>query len=182
MRINQVVLFPSVPLFGGEGITSGRYTEKEAVHGYMDSILEHMEEDRIVCRVHSDSEPILPNTLLIHCQIGLDKPNSKAKCNMATVDFVGQGALPLATLLCEALVDWGKSYVDFHHKTANPKVANEPHYDDTLGVIIKPFKINGPQVDDYMRSLDQLGKTIAYSIYEFMLSRGEQPNVMKVDK
>lgn len=180
MRVNQVVLVPGIPQTGSEGLVFGRYSEREAIHAYMDSVFEHLEEDRVLARIHSDLEPIQPNTLLIHCQIGWEKPNSKAKCNMATVDYVGQGSLALAALLCESLVDWGKSYVDFHHKTGNPKIANDPTPEGTIAVILKPFRINGPNVDLYMNSLDQLGRTIAYAIYEFMVSRNEIPEVARV--
>lgn len=182
MRVNQVLLVPSVSPSGGEGLISGRYSEADAVNGYIDSILEHLEEDRVTARLDSPNEPILPNTLVIYCGIGWDRPNSKAKCNIATVEYVGQATLPLAALLCESLVDWGKSYVDYHHKTANPKVATEPFHEGSLTLTVKPFKLNGPNVEHYMRSLDKLGRTIAYSIYEFLLMRDEAPSVMKIDR
>lgn len=182
MRVNQVLLVPVISPTGGEGLMYGRYSEAEAVNGYIESILEHLEEDRVTASTHSKLDPIMPNSLVMYCGLGWDKPSSKAKCNIATVEFVGQAALPLASLLCESLVDWGKSYVDYHHKTSNPKVAVEPFHEGSITIVFKPFKLNGPNIDSYMSCLDKLGRTVAYSIYEFLLMRDEVPSVMKVDR
>lgn len=181
MRVNQVVLVPSVPSIGAGGLVFGRFSEGEAVHGYMESLYEHLEEDRIPVRYHHDLEPFQPNSLILYCQIGFERILSKSKCNAASVSYIGSHSQGLAALLCEALADWGRSYVDFHHKTANPKEESKIVHEGSFGVVIKPFRLNGPNIEEYMLSLDQLGKTIAYSVYEFMVGRSELPSVMKTD-
>ncbi len=90
---------------------------------------------------------------------------------------MGQEAFSLATMVCESLSEWGKSYVDYHHKTANPRAEEDnPYADirDTFGLVIRPFKLNGVEAEAYMRNLDTLGKTLAYCVNEFLLARGEQ--------
>ncbi len=177
MRINQVVLVPGVPRVGDHGHTFGHYSEKEAIYEYVESTLEHLEEDRVAASIHETGGLIMPNTLLVHCFLGWEKPNSKAKSNIATIGFQGTEALPLANMLCESLSEWGKSYVDYHHKTANPRPEDqspEGNLPGTIGVFIRPFKLNGMQIDTYMRNADTLGRTIAYCVHEFILGRGEQ--------
>jgi len=177
MRINQVVLVPSFHTISGEGQISGRFSEREAVHGYMESTYEHLEEDRVIVKIHDNTDVILPNTLLIHCYLGWERPQSKAKYNIATIGYIQTEVVPLAMLLCESLSEWGRSYVDYHHKTANPRLEESLPLSDTqstMSIVLRPFKLNGAESTVYMKNLETLGRTIAYCVNEFLLIRGEQ--------
>lgn len=88
--------------------------------------------------------------------------------NASIVEFYGDGLYRLAERLCEALSDWGKAYV-YGHKVSLPiAVASDKPF-----IRIKPFALNGPNADEYMKRLDKLGEDLGRAIGGYLAAKGE---------
>lgn len=108
-RINQVVLVPDLTATQ----LSGRFSEQEMISAYARALFEHLEEDRIEVRFHNDIDPIIPNSLVVHCLGGFDKKPLGGKSNFTTICYGGPESGSLANMVKETLKDWGKCYADF---------------------------------------------------------------------
>lgn len=175
-RISHVVLVPDRATRA-----HGRFTEREMIDGYVQSLFEQLEEDRAYVSILQNGDPIMPGTLVIHCLGGfLPKPTS-SKSNTSSIFYGTEESLQFAEMLHHSLMDWGRCYANFYHKGSLPKPDASLLVEGTLSVSVSPFRINGPEAESYMMRLDELGRTIAHCVREFMISRGEQTKIAKVD-
>lgn len=175
-RINQVVIVPDL----GANKCSGRFSEQEMVQAYVSSLFEHLDEDRITVQIYHELNPIMPNSLVINCLGGWMKTTSNARCNITSILYGNADSRQFANMLQEVISDWGKCYADFNHRVSNPKLV-EVSDPDVFSVSISPFAINGPSAESYMTKLDQLGREIAHCIMGYLITRSEQPKMMKVE-
>ncbi len=178
MRVNQVVVIPEFYSGKGYGRIFEKVSEFDGMISYLHTLCDALDDDGIRYTMYNEADPILPHTLLIHASIGWFEPNKKGpkKCissNISTLSY-GKGSTTLAKLFSEAMSDWGKCYVDFHHKTAEPK--SEPkstylNYENTFSVSVSPFMVNAPNAEKYVEHAPVLGKMLANCIHEFVQMR-----------
>lgn len=92
--------------------------------------------------------------------------------NASLVEYHGD-LFRFSKRICEALSDWGKTYV-WGHRVSNPIVATPiKGREDQPFIRIKPFAPNGPHVAEYIRRMDKLGEEIGRAIGDFLRERGE---------
>lgn len=87
--------------------------------------------------------------------------------NSSSVEFSGD-YYKLADALCFAMAEWGRCYV-FGHRVLRP-VAVEA---ERGFVRVKPFALNGPHADEYVRRLDKLGEDLGRAIGEYLAGLGQ---------
>lgn len=176
-RINQVVLMPDQTATQ----FAGRFSEQEMIAGYSRTLYEHLEEDRIDVRFFNDLDPIMPNSLVIHCLGGYDKKPLAGKSNFTSIAYGSGDSASFANMVKETLKDWGKCYADFYHKVSNPRQDDLYLAEGSFSIAVSPFRINGPNAESYMKKLDVLGSSIAHTVLQYLIMRDEQPRMMKVD-
>lgn len=187
MRVNQVVVIPAFTNSGALGRYCGKTCEYDAVNAYVESLCEFLDHDRIrfELRPPDSREPILPNSLILHCSVGWNKKDSKSKNNHSVVSYAQSSSKKFAEILLETVSEWGKCYADLGHKCKENDKDRENillRYIDTFSVSIEPFRLNGPNPDEYMRGAPTLGRMLAQAIFEFLASRNEQPTMMSAYK
>lgn len=187
MRVNQVVVVPAFHAKFKPGRVVGRTSEHDIVAEYTRNLAEQFDEDNVAHDVysHEHKQLILPNSLVMHCSVGWqgNGKGQKAQKNVTSVMHGPQpGSKKFAELLAEALSDWGKCMVDHGHRT---KAVEEDldlfflQIPETIAVSIEPFWINGPNATDYTMRLFDLGRVLSQTVFEFLLSRNEQPRIMR---
>lgn len=186
MRVSEVVIVPSVSR-EGQGRLFGKFSEFDVVNGYVTTLCENLEEDRVNFRVLREGENIYPNSLVLYCSSGFLEKKSKSERNCTIVNYKTPSSVPFAETVVEALSDWGKCYVDYKHKASNPikldghNILNEAAaVENTIAISVQPFHINGPNSGEYMKRLPSLGKILSTCVYDFLLSRGEHPKMMRL--
>lgn len=176
MRINNVVIVPAFSKHANPGRYIGRYCEYDAMEGYLDQFIDQIDADRIPYKVESDVNLIQPNSLILYTGIEwFDDNPEKLKCNYSTISYGPKENRRISKLAIEVMSDWGKCYGDPGHKVKEKiKVSDKVlNIDNTLALSIKPFCLNGPRADDYMKNLVKCGDILAQFLYEFMLARDE---------
>lgn len=88
--------------------------------------------------------------------------------NASIVEFSHPDLYRMAERLCESLGEWGRAYV-YGHRVMKPLVVNG----ERPFVRIKPFSLNGPHADEYLKRLDKLGEEIGRAIGGYLKDRGE---------
>ena len=184
MRVNQILLVPEFYGTGKDGNVWGNHNQKDVVRGYLQTLQEHIEENRHDCSIFQEGDTILPNTLIICLSAGWGKAESRSRLNGHSVVYGDDNSLEFAELMAETLGEWAKNYVNYHHKMATPaRESKNPFLSvkDTIGISVSPFKLNGPNSEDYVRWLPKLGQLMADCIYEYLLHRGERPRMANVN-
>jgi hypothetical protein len=190
IRTHAVLVVPSLGHsdFAGKftrGQALGRYSELDIIDAYVATLVEELELDGVRVEVmgtrsrpgirmvdrHKDVEKY---RMVIHCCAGwAEKPDTLK--NISTVTCGPRRSFTLANALSEAVNDWGHCYV-WGHRSAKVTIGHEDpllNVDDTLGVRIEPFQLNGPDIETYAAKLPQLGRSIASSISSYLLQRNE---------
>lgn len=183
MRINQILLVPEFSGVGKDGNAWGNHNQKDVVRAYLDTLSEHIDENRHRFSIYREGDTILPNSLILCLSSGWAKTDSKAKLNGHTVHYGRSLSAEFAEIMAECVADWAKNYVNFHHKNSGPSISTANPFlnvEDTIAISVSPFKLNGVNSADYYRWLPKLGEHMAHCIYEFLLTRGEQPRMMSV--
>lgn len=179
MRINQVVIMPDK----AAQACAGRFSEPEMIASYTQSLADCLDEDRVPYRFYDECDPIVQNSLVVHCLGGFGKESRgrPTVSNFTTITFGSTESEELATLFCEGASEWGKCFANFHHKTQQPKrdlASPLLNVESTIAIAISPFKLNGPDAESYMKHLPKLGEMLGHIIYEYLLSRSEHPRMM----
>lgn len=118
---------------------------------------------------------IFPNTLVLHCGAGWSHSKHPAKVNRSRVLLGMAEASELGCLVGEAIVHWGKTYCCYFHAGITPIVDTDDPVitvENTVGLRIEPFQLNGPDAAAYMCKLETLGRDIGRAISDYILSRG----------
>lgn len=88
--------------------------------------------------------------------------------NASVVEFSGEQYYRMAESICFSLSEWGRCYV-WGHRVSRP-VATEGKTDY---IRVKPFALNGPHADEYLKRLDKLGEDMGRAIGEYLADRGQ---------
>ncbi len=99
--------------------------------------------------------------------VSCDWHGRKRDTNSSTVEFAGE-YFRLADALCFAMSEWGKCTA-FGHRVSKPIVLEA----DKGFIRIKPFALNGPNADQYIRRLDKLGEDLGRAIGEYLTILGQ---------
>lgn len=157
------------------GETHGHYSQSDVIDEYGRSLIDEMENEAV--RLHMPDTRRPPG--LTETQRFMESPGNYLPLivssdwfakprmhNSSTVEYRGEQYFKLCKLICEGLSEWGRCYV-WGHRVSQP-VPVEGAYDF---IRIKPFAINGPHADEYLKRLDQLGVSVARSIGSYLLER-----------
>jgi hypothetical protein len=107
--------------------------------------------------------------ILLSC----DWHNTDRKCNASVVEYCGEPystIYKLADALCFTLGEWGRAHV-FEHRVMRPRNVSGQGKKEFIRV--KPFALNGPHADEYMRRLDKLGEDLGRAIGGFLAGLGQ---------
>lgn len=160
------------------GASHGPYNQADIVDGYGHRLSEELEYEnvriapidtrRAPARTESERLKEVPDSFL-PLFLSCDWYARERSTNASIVEFAG-GFYKLAERICEGLSEWGRCAV-FGHRVLRPSVVEMI---DGKGFIrIKPFSLNGPNSDEYMRRLDKLGEDLGRAIGEYLTVRGE---------
>jgi len=189
-RTHAVLIVPSL---GHSDITGkftrgkalGIYNELDIIDAYVATLVEELELDGVRVevmgtrskpgiRMGDRAKEVEKYRMVIHCCSGFaDKPDTLK--NISTVTCGPRRSFTLANAISEAVNDWGHCHV-WGHRSAKVTIGHEDpllNVDDTLGVRIEPFLINGADVEMYASKLPQLGRSIAAAISSYLLQRNE---------
>jgi hypothetical protein len=190
MRVHQVVL---VPGYGhssdsGEyerGRVAGALAEVDIINGYLPSLMDELDiedirwtilDTRTRPGVRTAARPaaVEPFSLVVHCLAGWSDKTIKNGKNHTQVAYSQESSFQLADELAESIGQWGHCWAH-GHKTANPRKVEDALLSvaETKAVAIEPFLLNGPDVDAYVRRLDELGVVVARAIAEHLKTRSQ---------
>lgn len=184
MRCNQVLIVPEFLDGSKEGNIHECTSQRDAVTRYLETFVDSLDEDRITFSVFKEGDIILPNSIVICLSVGWLKAGSKSKVNSNEVQFGNKESEEFANSISEAVFEWGKSYVNFHHRGSAPTLSKDNPFlksPDTIAISISPFRLNGVNSTEYVRWLPKLGQILSHCVYEFLFSRGEQPRMMSAN-
>lgn len=190
VRTHAVLIIPSLghtDLAGRftRGRLAGNINELDVIDGYVEALVQELEESNIRVEVmDTRSRPGIPMALrhtkiekhrmVLHCCGGANEGEPSSK-NYSMIACGPRNSFAIATAINEAVEDWGSCYV-FEHKAAKIAMKHaDPviNVEDTIGVRIEPFQINGPKADVYAGKLRQLGVAIAAAVVGYLDARGE---------
>lgn len=181
-RIHEIVLIPSAGHLGPGVYTRGHtvdaMAEVDLVDQYVRSLVDELDQSSIRYRVVPTRKcpGIEPGrrydstaeakSLPILCTIGWDKSvNKSADANRSAVRFSGSVPSALAYGLVETMAHWGSLYVHGHRQST-------PVQDQSLpGIVLEPFRINGPSAMQYAARLDKLGRDLGRFIVDYCLGK-----------
>lgn len=152
--------------------------EVELVDQYVRSLVDELDQSSIRYRVvPTRRQPGVPpehrydgidesHALPILCSIGWDKSvNKSAATNASSVRFHGSVPSALAFGLVDAMAHWGALYAHGHRRST-------PVQDDNArGIILEPFRINGPDAALYAARLDRLGRDLGRFIADYCVGK-----------
>ena len=176
MLVSKVLVVPGAG-HCGHSYTRGPYTdmlaEVDVVDLFLDPFLDRLEEYNLRHDVAPTRKPPgIPqelrlaenevNTLKIEMSVGyfdVSSPYAKPRGrNESTVEYAGD-CLAIAEVICECLSEWGR-VCSFGHIVRKPIKA-----DFAEGCIrIKPFAINGPDVDMFAKRSAVLGEELGLAL------------------
>ena len=188
MRINQILLIPGAGHsddFGQyhRGASTERIAEVDVVDSYVQTLADILDEYQIRHEVLPTRKPPgIPaaarlstnesNTLKMELSVGFfivgryGKPRER---NETIVEYSGEFIRPIAEMMCESLSEYGRC-CSYGHRTCNP-ILNKDLAEGCIRV--KPFAINGPDVDVFAEHAPAMGKGLGLAIVEALRVSGE---------
>lgn len=181
-RIHEIVIIPSAGHLGPGVYTRGHtvdaMAEVDLVDQYVRSLIDELDQSLVRHRVVPTRKGpgILPdrryegtseaNALPLLCSIGWDKSvNKSATTNASAVRFSPAVSSILASGLVDVMAHWGALYVHGHKRST-------PVQDEGVrGIVIEPFRINGPNAVQYAARLDKLGRDLGRFIADYCLGK-----------
>ncbi len=158
------------------GLSSGSYTQADIVDGYGQKLNEELDFEDV--RTHyidtrkpparSEADRLAETpTNFLPLFLSCDWHTRKRDVNSSAVEFCGD-YYKIADALCFALAEWGRAYV-FGHRVLRPvAVEGERGF-----IRVKPFALNGPHADEYVKRLDKLGEDLGRAIGGYLRERKE---------
>ncbi len=179
-RIHEILLIPGAGHLGAGGYSRGHtidaFAEVDLVDKYVAAMRDELDQSGIRTRVaptrkapglhiqdlyDSAQAFVLP----VLCTIGWNLArNLSAAHNVSTVQYGPEVPARLAMGLADVLGHWGGLYV-FGHRRGAPAPFNG------RGIVLEPFRINGPNVRDYAQRLDALGRDLGRHILDYCRAR-----------
>lgn len=183
MRINQVVVIPEYDV-KHMGRYQRNYSEHDIIDRYVSTLCEFLDHDNISFKLSTKNAVCDPNSLILFCRSGLSEERAR-RTNFSIISHIGSKSKKISDFAIETVSEWGKCYVDTQHITRGRQLDENPieafGSPDTMGIVIDPFILEGPNHDDYIKRLPKLGEMLALCVFEFMLSRQEQPQIMRIN-
>ena len=183
-RIHEILIIPAAG-HGGPGVYSRGATidtlaEVDIVDQYVRSLVDELDQSSIRHRVvptrrapgtpeNSRFDLVQDHILPIVCSVGWDPSKNKlSSANISTVRFGLDMPHAFAAGLVDAMAHWGSLYVHGHRRST-PLGA-----EGVRGIVLEPFRINGPSALQYAAKLDKLGRDLGRYIadYCFMKNTG----------
>lgn len=180
-RIHEILIIPAAGHGGpgcySRGHTVDAYAEVDLVDHYVRSLIDELDQSSIRHRLvptrrapgTSDEDRYDMagvNVLPVVCAIGWDASiNKVAAANTSTVRFSPDIPTTLASGLVDAMAHWGALYVHGHKRSTPVQSAT------VRGLILEPFKINGPNANQYAARLDALGRDIGRFLADYCVGR-----------
>jgi len=184
LRINQVVVIPSLSRDEGFGRFTDGLFESQVISAYVEAMVERLDEDRVRYTVQKKDDLIMPNSLVIYCSAGWGNKDDVEKPNFSKVTIGQSTSRKACEFVNEVLVDWGKCYAHFLHSTKEVTNSKEVilKHKDTIAVKIEPFLMNGCHTMEYAKNLTILGDMLAQAVVEFLSCRDEMPRLPSMYK
>lgn len=159
------------------GNCTGHYAQADVVDGYGNRLIEELEYEN-VRTLHVDTRKAPFRTEeerlaevpagYIPIFLSCDWHKNLRTTNSSSIEFCGPELYKLADDLGFSLAEWGRAYV-FEHRVVRPVVTGEGR----SFIRIKPFALNGPHADEYIRRLDKLGEDLGRVIGEYLRTIGQ---------
>ncbi len=159
------------------GESVGLYSQADVVDGYGQSMQEELDYENVRTQ-HVDTrrapvrdeakrlEEVPPGFVPVF--LSCDWNQRPRTWNASVVEFSGDSLYKMADRICFALSEWGRCYV-WGHKVSRPvAVQGERNF-----IRVKPFALNGPHADEYLRRLDKLGEDVGRAIGGYLTDKGE---------
>lgn len=180
-RIHEILIIPAAG-HGGPGVYSRGHQidalcEVDLVDQYVRSLIDELDQSSIRHRIISTRKP--PGTpealryetagvavLPVVCSIGWDNSHNKLSAANGSVIKFGldiPGALTAG--LADVVAHWGSLYVHGHRRST--PVGSEK----VQGIVIEPFRINGPGALQYAARLDKLGRDIGRYLADYCVGK-----------
>ncbi len=174
MNLHEFRLIPSAGHYGPGVFDRGgehkNLAEVDLVDRYVLPLKDELEQEGIRFSISptrkapgislEDRTNLLEHIMPITCAMGFSRATKiKPSYNISTIYYGEDAPKRLYTLLSEVVGHWGALYVH-GHKTAGAQPGGR-------GIRIEPFMINGPNVQEYARRLDRLGRDIGRAISDY---------------
>ncbi len=158
----------------------GKLCEYDLMFAYMESLMDHLDDDGLNYVKQTTDDLIYPNSLVLHFKFGWQKDDKK--CASACVSYANIASREIGMAIYEGVSDWGKCYATHSHSTKRQESDKRAFLKkkDTLGVSVEPFKLNCAENEAYAARANEFGKIMAHVVFEFLKGRGELPKIAKV--
>lgn len=180
-RIHEIVIIPAAG-HGGPGVYSRGRTvdalaEVDLVDHYVRSLVDELDQSSIRYRVvQTRKAPGTPELLRFDgsdvsilplvCSVGWDSSVNKLSAfNGSMVRFGLDMPGVLASGLVDTLAHWGSLYVHGHRRST--PLGTE----GVRGIVLEPFRINGPNAMIYAAKLDKLGRDIGRFLADYCVMK-----------
>lgn len=191
LQLAKIVLVP----YGGHsnsvggferGRVSGSLVEADLIDKFVPAICEELETEGIIHQVIPTRDKpgvpmdkrftwIDPRSLVVHLRLGeVPEGDPTVTANRSLVYYNTRRSKEIATHLIEAMGEWGRCFVP-GHQACRPRDKDDDvllRIQETQGVRIEPFAVNGPEAETYACYLEQLGRAVGASLAFFMKFRG----------
>jgi hypothetical protein len=183
--IHEVLLAPGCGYGGDAGFDPGHRCrtmhEFNILDGFVRDLCDAMELQRIRHKVLPvlNSPGIEPderwkhfeaNQLVVNLRLGWDPPSSAGTNNWSQVQHGDFASVKLARTLTDAVGQWGRCHV-YGHQTRNPRRDRKDpllNREETAGVRIIPFALNGPRAWEYATRLKSLAQGLVWAFKEYL--------------
>lgn len=178
-RIHEIVIIPSAGHQGAgysRGHTADALAEVDIVDQYVRSLVDELENAAIRHRVVATRKA--PGTspenwfqncehsLPVLCTVGWDKSVNKSSTqNVSAVRFGPEVSAILASGLVDTMAHWGSLYVHGHRR------ATPVQDEKARGIVVEPFRLNGPGAKEYAARLDKLGRDLGRFIADYCVGK-----------
>ncbi len=181
MRIHEIIVIPAAGHAGAgvysRGHTVDAFAEVDLVDHYVRRLVDELEQSSVRYRVVQTRRA--PGTTLgertdlqgvcglpVTCSVGWDSSkNQSGSANVSVVRYGPEVPLGLACELTDVVAHWGSLYV-YGHRRSNPVVEK-----DLKGVVIEPFRLNGPNAAQYAQRMDTLGRDVGRFLADYCLAK-----------
>lgn len=159
------------------GESAGLYSQADVVDGYGHRVNEELDYEnvrthfidtrRTPVRTEAQRLDEVPSGF-VPVFLSCDWHKRPRELNSSVIEFSGEVLYKLAESVCFSLSEWGRCYVWGHRVMRPIAVEGEREF-----IRIKPFALNGPHADEYVKRLPKLGEDLGRAIGEYLIERGE---------
>lgn len=178
----MIIILPDFGYYGSDyvkGRCTLRYSQLDVINGYTPSLFDELDSEAVPHeRIITDKKPSLTEKERMSAGGGAKTviipscgwfSGRKQQSNMSRIICSDHEVLAYASIIAEALYDWGHRYI-YNHRMASPVIDKElaPY----RAIKIEPFALNGPDTEIYLTKLKELGESIGVGISLCHRARG----------